>query len=205
MEKATEDREDPFLALLAWRNTPSEQLGPSPAQILFGRRTRTNLPTTAELLTTPLSAPAHDALVRAKSKQASYYNRRARDRPSLAVGDTIRTRWNEGEEWRKGQIVGVLPFRSYNVQFDDGTIRRRTSKHVRFSREPPLVIRDDSEQTSSTSAPSARGQQAATAAAAAPAVITRAAAAATPPPAPPIVTRSGRLVNKPSRLNDFVC
>jgi len=46
MEKAIEDREDPFLALLVWRNTPSEQLGPSPAQILLGRHTRTHLPST---------------------------------------------------------------------------------------------------------------------------------------------------------------
>ena len=45
-EKATADRQDPHLALLAWRNTPVEQLGPSPIQIMFGRRTRTNLPTT---------------------------------------------------------------------------------------------------------------------------------------------------------------
>jgi len=40
-EKATEDREDPHLALLAWRNTPAEQLGKSPAQIMFSRRTWT--------------------------------------------------------------------------------------------------------------------------------------------------------------------
>jgi len=36
-EKATEDREDPHLALLALRNTPAEQLGKSPAQIMFSR------------------------------------------------------------------------------------------------------------------------------------------------------------------------
>jgi len=44
MEKAIEDREDPHLALLAWRNTPSEHLGQSPAELIFGRRTRTHMP-----------------------------------------------------------------------------------------------------------------------------------------------------------------
>jgi len=50
MEKAIEDREDPHLALLAWRNTPAEQLRPSPAQVMFGRRTRTHLPMTEKML-----------------------------------------------------------------------------------------------------------------------------------------------------------
>ena len=34
MEKTLEDHQDIFLSLLAWRNTPSEQLGPSPSQIM---------------------------------------------------------------------------------------------------------------------------------------------------------------------------
>jgi len=44
MIKATESGSDPLFALLDWRNTPSEQLGASPAQLMFGRRTRTRLP-----------------------------------------------------------------------------------------------------------------------------------------------------------------
>ena len=35
MLKAKESGGDPLLALLDWRNTPSEQLGPSPAQLMF--------------------------------------------------------------------------------------------------------------------------------------------------------------------------
>ncbi len=213
MEKAIQDREDPFLALLAWRNTPSEQLGPSPAQILLGRRTRTHLPSTAELMTSPYDAKSHDALVAAKARQASYYNRGARERPSLAVGDTVRTRWADGDEWRKATVVEVLPYRSYNVQFDDGSIRRRTSKHVRFSREPPLVIRDE------TDTPSRSDSVGPTAAAAAatnnstgvpvPATHIGPRAARNQAPAalgpPPIVTRSGRHIVKPSRYKDYVC
>ena len=42
MQKAVEDRSDPFLALLAWRNTSSELLGQSPSQIMFYPRTRTS-------------------------------------------------------------------------------------------------------------------------------------------------------------------
>ena len=35
MTKANESGSDPLLALLDWKNTPSEQLGASPAQLMF--------------------------------------------------------------------------------------------------------------------------------------------------------------------------
>ena len=97
MQKALEDKADPFLALLAYRNTPG-QLGQSPAQIMFNGRTRTHLPTTDGLLSSASSPAAHDALVDAKQRQASYYNRGTREKPPLAVGDTVRTRWKEKED-----------------------------------------------------------------------------------------------------------
>ena len=78
-----------------------------------------------------------------EKRQASYYNRGVRERPPLAVGDVVKTRWKSGEEWDKETVVDVLPHRSYQVQFEDVTTRRRTSRHVRFSREPPVVIRDE--------------------------------------------------------------
>lgn len=211
MEKATEDHEDPFMALLAWRNTPSEQLGPSPAQILFGRRTRTNLPSTAELMASPHDATAHDALVAAKARQASYYDRGARERPPLSAGDTVRTRWNDGDEWRKATVTEVLPHRSYKVQFEDGTVRRRTSKHVRFSREPPIVLRDETDnplRAPPGGPPAAAADNTkATAAAAAAGRLRAARDTQRPPPAvavPPTTTRSGRRVVKPAKYNDYV-
>ena len=52
LKKATDAGIDIYLELLEWRNTPSEQLKLSPAQIMFGRRTRSLFPTAPQLLTT---------------------------------------------------------------------------------------------------------------------------------------------------------
>jgi len=175
---------------------------------MFGRRTRTNLPTTTELLTSAYDESAHDALLVAKRRQANYYDRRARPRQPLSVGDTVRTRWNKHDDWEKAVITKVLPHRSYQLRFEDGSTRRRTSKHVRFLSEPPLVIRDEIEV-----APTANG--------------------APPPPARPAssrrvaerptaqrvtqrpsasstagnnitITKSGRYVKRPQRYADYV-
>lgn len=199
MEKAREDREDPFLALLALRNTPSEQLGKSPAQVSLGRRTRTHLPSTEQLLASPYSQAAHDRLVEAKIRQASYYNRGARERPPLAIGDPVRTRWNDREEWRKGKVVNVLPYRSYEVMFDDGSVRRRTSKHVRVSREPPVVLRDEADETPPSQQSADHQSVVADNAAVGPPVQWTLPTAGTN-----TVTRSGRQVVKPAKYRDFV-
>jgi hypothetical protein len=201
MIKAQETSTDPFLPLLEWRNTPSESFGQSPAQQMFGRRCRTLLPTANTLLDTPTSSTASDALARAKIKQAMYYNRTANERPPLSKGNTVRVKFDDRPEWRKAEITQVLPHRSYNVRFGDGTVRRRTSKHVRFSAEPPIIVDDDSPPPnngmSKPSAAAARdrtlisGKQS-----------TASLPAAAPPSTAPTIARYGRIVRRPARYND---
>ena len=142
MTKAMESRNDPFLALLEWRNTPTEK-GRSPAEIIFGRRTRTRLPCADKLLSAPYCTEARAALDDSKMKQGRYYNIGAKDRPTLSVGQPVRVKLDEKAEWQPALVSRVRPYRSYDVQLADGTTRRRTSRHIRLSSEPPIVIDDD--------------------------------------------------------------
>ena len=207
MEKAIEDREDPHLALLAFRNTPSEQLGQSPVQIMFGRRTRTHLPMVQNLLTGAHDRAAQNGLQKAKERQAVYYNKTAKEKQPLKVGDTVRTRWNKQQPWTKAEVTKVLPYRSYELRYEDGTVRRRTAKHVRFSPEPPLIIRDEIDAETSSQRPAA-AQGAQQSASPSPA-INGPPPPPRPPPQPPAhqprFTRSGRQIKRPLKLNDFVC
>jgi hypothetical protein len=76
-----------------------------------------------------------------------------RQKPSLRIGDTVRSRWNPTKDWQKDQIHQVLPHRSYKVRFDDGSTRRRILRHVTFSREPPIVMQDDIDPVPSVRGP----------------------------------------------------
>ena len=191
-----------FLALLDWRNTPAEQLGQSPAQLLFNRRTRTSLPTASPLLDASTSSAANIALTAAKAKQAYYYNKGAMKKPPLAVGQTVRMKFDDKSEWRKGEVTDVLPYRSYNIKTEDGTVRRRNARHVRFSAEPPLIFTDD-EPDNSTSTSSSRAR---------PVSVTTGVHLSSGPTSRHIetnlrtkrtvITRSGRLVRKPARFRE---
>ena len=68
------------------------------------------------------------------NKPLSYYDRGARQRPPLSVGDTVRTRWDRKKPWEKAEVIKVLPHRSYQLKVENNTTRRRTLRHVHSHR-----------------------------------------------------------------------
>ena len=75
MKKAASTNSDFQLALLDWRNTPTEGMKSSPGQRMFGRHTRTLLPTTRELLEPHLVRDVRERKLRRKEVQTRYFNR----------------------------------------------------------------------------------------------------------------------------------
>lgn len=98
MKKAKVDGQDPLLALLDWRNTPTEGLGTSLIQRLLGRRTRRFLPTHGMLLRQPSHQDTAIKLAERKAKQAQQYNKKFRPLVVLKCGQAIRMRLPEREE-----------------------------------------------------------------------------------------------------------
>lgn len=90
LKRAKFDHKDPHLALLDWRNTPTEGLDSSPVQRLMGRRTWTLLPTSARLLKPKLPKPVEKLVAKKREKQAHYYNRGAKRLKELKQGDIVR-------------------------------------------------------------------------------------------------------------------
>lgn len=83
LKKATHDRQDPYLALLALRNTPIDDRVGSPAQQLMGRRTKTLLPTTQKLLLPKTIPPplVRNTIDCHKQRQKLYYDRTSKSLP----------------------------------------------------------------------------------------------------------------------------
>ena len=101
MKKAKEAGRDPYLSLLDWRNTPSEGMSSSPAQRMFGRRTRTLLPTTSYLLKPKVQEDVKEKLLMQKSKQAKYYNQNTKELLPLETGEVVRVAPKPGDRERK--------------------------------------------------------------------------------------------------------
>lgn len=80
---------DPWLAILDYRNTPTEGLSSSPEQRLMSRRTRKTLPCKSSLLKPRIVVDVMKERQNMKAKHASYYNRNAHDLPELREVDAV--------------------------------------------------------------------------------------------------------------------
>ncbi|XP_034092513.1 uncharacterized protein K02A2.6-like [Gymnodraco acuticeps] len=105
MLKAKAAGQEPYLAMLDHRNTPTQGLTTSPAQGLLSRRTRTLLPTWDSLLQPEVKQTTQEQIDR-QEKQATYYNRTAKDMDMLKQGDRVRVQPYEPHTiWRTATVV----------------------------------------------------------------------------------------------------
>ena len=124
IRKASKAKSDVYLALLDHRNTPTQGMWASPAQIILSR-TKTLLPTSASLLN-PKVTYNHGLKLKNKERQTQYYNTGAKDLGPLNERDVIRMRpFKKGEKsWKKDTVTRRLDERSYEVDDGNRTYRR---------------------------------------------------------------------------------
>ena len=146
--KAKQSGESEYMALLDWRNTPSEGMSTSPAQRLMGRRCKTLLPTAGTLLKPRYDTDADTrALAGRKRRQSFYYNQHAR--PPIDEGATVRMRLPGEKTWTPGTCTEQVNPRSYRVKVG-GTVYRRNRRQLVNAGEDP---RDETSRDDATSPP----------------------------------------------------
>jgi hypothetical protein len=142
MRKCHANHEDPYLGLLSLRNTPVEGLGVSPSQRLFGRRTKTTMPTTYNNLCpaqVDSSVQQKQNLRRAAAAERADEGRR--DLRPLRPGETVRLQpiGQHQREWKPATVCRQLTSRRYEVQTQDGRLLRRNRQLLRPSRATSIT------------------------------------------------------------------
>ena len=75
-----------------------------------------------------------------RMRQDTYYNRNAKDLPSLKKGDVVcikPAKYNK--HWQKATVQRQVNVRSYEVETDYGSVFRRNRRHLRKTTAPPAV------------------------------------------------------------------
>uniref|UniRef100_A0A1B8Y8I2 Gypsy retrotransposon integrase-like protein 1 n=1 Tax=Xenopus tropicalis TaxID=8364 RepID=A0A1B8Y8I2_XENTR len=138
MRKAKQAGTDIYLMLLELRNIPTQGLGSSPVQRLMCRRTKTLFPITKQLLNPELAVNIKSKLKLTQNRQAQYYNKSARDLPTLQINDNV---WVQpldkySKHWQKAKVIKTLGHRSYLVRTEEGKVLRRNRRHLKKTGEP---------------------------------------------------------------------
>ncbi|KAF8566448.1 hypothetical protein P879_11529 [Paragonimus westermani] len=143
MKKCLAAKEDPYLALLEHKNTPSADVELSPVQRLFGRRTKTRIPLVEKALD-PHQTPWTVTRQRLKKRvegEALIYDRGSWELPQLAEGDSV---WIQPlgagtNTWQKGTVVRGAGERSCEALCTNQGLLRRKKVHLRKGSTSTLV------------------------------------------------------------------
>ena len=122
--------DDPYIALLGYRNSPIKGLEYSPAQLFFSRRLKTKLPTSEQCLQPEVVEDAKAVLVQRQEEMRGQYDKQARDLPPLDDQEVVRIK--EGRRWKPAIVVSKSKTpRSYIVQTEQGKKFRRNRRHLK--------------------------------------------------------------------------
>lgn len=139
--KTSRDSSDVYGALLELRNTPRQGSGMSPAQMMFGRRTRSNVPC-ADLCMPPASSLSRWPNQRSR-QVVRHHDRRARELPVLHQGQRVRMAPSPatGPTWTEA-VVTATHGRSYTVDRDGAKLRRNRVdlRPAADSRDPRVCL-----------------------------------------------------------------
>lgn len=144
VKKTKRQSQDLWLALLEWRNTPTDGMDTSPAQRLMSRRTRTLLPVVKSLLKPKVETTVQEKLICKKRKYKSYYDQHSKPLPELEIGEGVLVKkpLKSEPKWIPGRILEKPSSRSYIVGFNGKEYRRNReyiSKRISSPENPKSI------------------------------------------------------------------
>jgi RNase H-like domain found in reverse transcriptase/Reverse transcriptase (RNA-dependent DNA polymerase)/Integrase zinc binding domain len=134
IKRTNRNGEDRDMAILSWRNTPTQFMESSPVQRLMSRRTRTLLPTASHLLLPQIPEDVKEKINLRKLKYKVNYDRQTKELPGLVFGQNIRVQLNpdrKGAAWQRRTVVRELDPRTYIVDVEGRGQFRRNRVHIR--------------------------------------------------------------------------
>ena len=137
-KKAQRGDQDPWLALLDYRNTPTQGVDSSPVQRLMSRRTRTRVPVSSTLLHPKVEENVPEKLRTKRQKAKIFTTNQRKNLPPLDVGEEIRVASQKNKTWDVGKCVKKLSDRSYLVKLN-GEVMRRNRQALRPKRDTGLA------------------------------------------------------------------
>ena len=131
IKKTIKNGEDINMALLTLRTTPIDSHLKSPAEILFQRKIKANLP-----IITPNTLTDRDEIAeRLTERQDKYktnYDRSAKDLDPLYEGQSVLVQDQDTGKWKPGTVkLKCVEPRSYIIAMPNGRLLRRNRVHIR--------------------------------------------------------------------------
>ena len=125
-----EGGEDPHLAILTYVATPLNHSLPSPTELLNSRKYRCILPVRVKQQNH--THRYRNIMQQQKQQQRQYYNRNARDLPSLKTGQPVYVQLvPKTRNWTQGHVTQRLSQRTYKVKTYNGGIYIRNRKFIK--------------------------------------------------------------------------
>jgi len=146
MSKANRSQTEVTRALLCLRSTPIDHHLPSPAELLYNHKIRSNLPVKI-YNQLPVKDKVAERLLQRQESQKSYFDKKAHELPPLYPNQQVRVQDQDSHKWIPAVVHSRRSEpRSYNVETTNGRVLRRNRRHIRETGENRDIHENDNIQ-----------------------------------------------------------
>ena len=151
LNKAAKSGKDLTIAMLCLRSTPIDLQLPSPTELLYQRKLKSNLPIRIENQM-PNRDQISQRLMERQQSMKYYHDGNAQDLSPLATGQHVRIQDQRTKKWFPGTVSCKRPEpRSYEVQTQNGSTLRHNRCHLRPASTQHIEMGHTDENTVSAS------------------------------------------------------